>query len=842
MPGTDPEISIIIPTYNERETISSVVRDVHAVAMEEGYAVEIIIVDDNSPDGTGQEAERLAKQLPITVIHRQGKQGLGSAVVEGFEAARGRIWGLMDADCSHPAGVLPDLIEPIRTGDCTLTIASRYAPGGSVEYWPWHRWLLSHAATWLARRFARGVCDPLSGFVFFERSVVGGVPLSVTGYKIGLEILIKGHYDRVVEIPYTFRNRETGHSKLGWSEYLNYTQSLVRHLLYLLKHRKERVDRRRVASAGRAGPHDQIALRGERVWGPCPVCSSDNAAELFVKDSYRYVRCRECDLVYVSPMPAGDELNCIYQDPRYFANRNEWSYGYNDYFEERAFYDALFRRRVLECEHALGVDSGHGLRMLDVGCAAGFLLEIARERGWNVRGVELSKPAAEFANKRLDNVVSNCPLPDAGFEDQSFDCVMMLDIIEHVSDPVALLREGARVLKPGGVLFLSAPNARSLSARLLGRRWFHYKRDHVVLLSGKTVLRALSLEDLDPVALGRNGKMVSLNYLFARVKTYVPILGRLLLATVGRMGICDRLFYDSWTGELLAVCRKRSTEAEMLPKDEEVYGRMRSRYFRPTALWRTTEYFRLRGVEAGRPILDLGSGDGFFARQVFSAKARASLVGVDLRQNELLDLQRFGDGASGVVADATSLPFRSGAFGFVLANCSLEHVDGIERAVAEIGRILRPGGRLAFTVPAENFNETLFFPALFNRLRLRPLARAYGAIMGRGLQHRNILAPDRWRTLLESASLDIERMVYFMPRKLAHMWDRRWWVALPGFALARFLRPFRSSRHLHPRRLPGWPAEEVRRQIIQSAETGAGAVYFCIKRVDATLASSEDSN
>lgn len=556
MANPSPEISIIIPTYNEGDNLATVVCDIFAVAVRRGYEVEVIVVDDNSPDGTGREADRLANQFPVTVIHREGKLGLGSAAVEGFARARGHIWGLMDGDRSHPAEVLPELIDPIRQGRCQLVLASRYARGGSVEYWPWHRRALSQVATWLGRLFVR-VRDPLSGLLFFERSVVEGIPLHVRGYKIGLEILIKGRYEALIEVPYTFRSREVGHSKLGWSEYLNYLHSLIHHTFYVLSHRAERRDRRRVARREIRRSENQKAPVAERQWGPCPLCEADNAEFLFVKNSYRHARCRLCGLVFVNPMPTAAELDAIYQNPLYFANRNEWTYGYNDYFGEREFYAALFERRVRQCERALGAANGRGRRLLDVGCAAGFLLEVARERGWQVAGVEISRHAASFANERLGGAVRNGTLEQAQFDNDFFDCVVMLDILEHVADPVGLLREAVRVLRPGGLLLLSAPNVRSLSARLAGRRWFHFKRDHVVLFSERTLLRAIDAVGLDCFDLRRNGKMVSLNYLFARLKCYLPALGNFLLATVGRIGLCRRLFYDSWTGELLAFCRKR---------------------------------------------------------------------------------------------------------------------------------------------------------------------------------------------------------------------------------------------------------------------------------------------
>jgi len=846
MSDPSPEISIIIPTYNERENIAAVVRDIFAIAVRRGYSLEVIIVDDNSPDGTGHEAEYLAKVFPVVVIHRKTKLGLGSALVEGFARARGRIWGMMDGDRSHPAEALPDLIEPIRQGRCQLALASRYAPGGAVEYWPGHRWVLSRVATWIGRVFAR-VRDPLSGFLFFERSVIAGVPLTVRGYKIGLEILVKGRYDSWIEVPYTFRNREVGRSKLGWAEYINYLQSIFHLARYVFHHRDEWRERRCPKSLETGGAPIEPTLLDKRGAIPCPLCGANKSRFLLIKNTYRYVRCRSCGLVFVNPMPSAEELETIYDDPLYFANRNEWAYGYNDYFAERRFYTPLFDRRVRQCERTLGVTDGRGRRLLEVGCAAGFLLEVAGSRGWEVAGVEMSRHAAEFANKRLGGVVRIGSLEQAQLDSDSFDAAVMLDVIEHVANPVALLREVKRVVKPGGVLLLSAPNVRSLLVRLLGRRWFHFKRDHVILFSAPTLLRALEAAGFDCFCLQRNGKMVSLNYLFARLKTYLPAFGRLLLATVGRFHLCERLFYDSWTGEFLAFCRKRDDSGATTPSPNEIYSRFRAHWWPPTALWRAAEYFRLRNflsrdtgiLPANRhgqsargghattgllPVLDLGCGDGFFARQIFPTSLRDQIVGADRDFHGLQALKKKEGNGRAVCADLKSLPFRSGSVGSVLSNCTLEHVEEVGVVLSEVARILKPGGQLVFTVPSEDFGRLLSFSDLLAKVGLQRIAQGYAGLLNRILGHRNIFAPEKWRELLQNVGLRLEQVESFMPQPLARAWGLRLWWGIPAFLVRRFMKR-REFWRPRPRRLP--PSYKL--YLLEPCARGAGAVYYCVK-------------
>jgi 2-polyprenyl-3-methyl-5-hydroxy-6-metoxy-1,4-benzoquinol methylase len=566
-----------------------------------------------------------------------------------------------------------------------------------------------------------------------------------------------------------------------------------------------------------------------RGWGPCPLCRTDNSDALFVKASYRYVRCRRCGFVFVNPMPSAGDLEAIYQDPRYFANRNEWAYGYNDYVGERALHEPLFARRVEECERALGVHDGRGLRLLDVGCAAGFLLEAARARGWEIAGVEIAESATAVANERLAGAVRRGTLRAAQLDDASFDCVVMLDIVEHVADPVGLLREAARVLKPGGVLLLSAPNVRSLSARLLGRRWFHFKRDHVVLFSPETLVRALDAAGLDCLRLQRNGKLVTLAYLFGRLKVYAPLAGRMLLTTVGRWRLAQRLFYDSWTGELLAFCRKRDESGRTRPSCEEVYGWMRAHQWPPTALWRAAEYFRLAERDWEPPVLDLGCGDGHFARRLFPHRTRAGVVGVDRDTDRLRPPVLWETEARVVGGEAEVLPFRSGTFRTILANCVLEHVERLDPALAEIARVLQPGGRLIFTVPSEHFGSLLFVASLFQRIGLGVVAGAYAAVVNRLLGHRYLLTPDEWRRRLEAAGLRVERVEYFIPGPLARVWDRRLWRGAPAFLFNRLTRAGRRRKPRPVRLPPSWNTS-----LSDPTDKGAGAVYVCVRNETAS--------
>lgn len=226
-------VSLITPTYNERENITLLAEEVFSVmAAHPDIDLDLIVVDDNSPDGTGAIAESLKGRFPIQVVHRAGKLGLGSAVMAGFAHSGRDLLGVIDADLSHDPVVLPELIRGLCTHD--LSIGSRYNAESRVEKWPWYRKVISQTGVFFARHLT-GVQDPLSGYFFLHRRVLADMALTSPGYKILLEILIKGHYNGVAEVPFVFRNRQFSSSKLNWTEYYLFAKQLL--TFWLLKKR-----------------------------------------------------------------------------------------------------------------------------------------------------------------------------------------------------------------------------------------------------------------------------------------------------------------------------------------------------------------------------------------------------------------------------------------------------------------------------------------------------------------------------------------------------------------------------------------------------------------------------
>lgn len=218
-------VSIVIPTYNERDGIEQLVERICRELGNTQLSGEVVIVDDNSPDGTGDVAEKLKSSYPVQVVHRAGKLGLSSAVIEGFQAAKGDILGVMDADGSHDPAAIPALVSAIERDGCDVAVGSRYIPGGNIRNWPLVRLIISKVAVAMATPLTP-IKDITSGFFFMRRRVIDGVKLNPIGFKIGLEVFIKGRYDKYREVPYTFVNRAAGKSKLSWKEIWNYLVQL----------------------------------------------------------------------------------------------------------------------------------------------------------------------------------------------------------------------------------------------------------------------------------------------------------------------------------------------------------------------------------------------------------------------------------------------------------------------------------------------------------------------------------------------------------------------------------------------------------------------------------------
>jgi len=255
------KLSIVLPTYNESQNIVKMLDSIaQMVSPYSAAGAEIIVVDDNSPDGTAEIASVYAKnisnnkKLHVQVIRREGKFGLSSAIVVGLQSATGDMLVVMDGDFSHPPQVIPSIIDALQDSSCDIVVASRYVKGGSIIGWPFKRRLMSKGATKIAQ-YGLGieVKDPVSGFFAFRRHIIRGIKFDAIGYKMLLEILVKTKGARVKEVPYTFINRRIGTSKLDASVMFDYIRAVMRLYRYgkSMRQKERRTSVHFLSKAGR---------------------------------------------------------------------------------------------------------------------------------------------------------------------------------------------------------------------------------------------------------------------------------------------------------------------------------------------------------------------------------------------------------------------------------------------------------------------------------------------------------------------------------------------------------------------------------------------------------------
>ena len=225
-------LSLVVPTFNESDNIRGFLEALREhLDRALGPAYEIIVVDDDSPDRTWEIATTMMAGIPqLRVLRRQHEQKLATAVIRGWQAARGEFLGTINADFQHPPALLPAMIAQLEGSD--LVVASRFADGGGLGDWAMHRRINSWVAHWMGCRllpqaFAR-TSDPLSGFYLVRRQAIAGIELKPLGFKTLMEIMVRGRIRVIREESYEMRARQRGSSKLKLRHWFDYGFHLLR--------------------------------------------------------------------------------------------------------------------------------------------------------------------------------------------------------------------------------------------------------------------------------------------------------------------------------------------------------------------------------------------------------------------------------------------------------------------------------------------------------------------------------------------------------------------------------------------------------------------------------------
>ena len=224
-------LALIIPTLNEAQNIRNVLNRVRSVLDPVGIDYEILVVDDDSSDGTGEIVSAIGLEDPrVRLIVRKGAKGVAGATLLGWENTDASIVGAMDADLQHPPELVPALVAEILAGH-DVAIGSRYADGGSLGNWNLPRKLLSNAALWVAMPVQRKQIrakDPTAGYFLVRRECIDQIQFQRTGFKLLLDVLVRGRIRSIKEIPYTFESRHHGASKATFKVACEYAGLLAR--------------------------------------------------------------------------------------------------------------------------------------------------------------------------------------------------------------------------------------------------------------------------------------------------------------------------------------------------------------------------------------------------------------------------------------------------------------------------------------------------------------------------------------------------------------------------------------------------------------------------------------
>ncbi len=255
----------------------------------------------------------------------------------------------------------------------------------------------------------------------------------------------------------------------------------------------------------------------------CELCGSGKA-KLLYPNLEKVYRCKDCGFIFSFPQPSLETLKKLYSES-YFVSRQSVATGYDDYIRDEENIRRTFQKRFRTIDR---FQTKPG-RVLDIGCAAGFFLAVARERGWEVKGIEISDYAAAYARKSGADVYCG---PLESFEpsgEKLFDVVTLWDVIEHVRQPRRDLEKIYRLLKPGGWLVLATPDVDSLTHWLFRERWMGFKdEEHLFFFSGKSMTQLLKQCGFRVVMSKFEGKYVSLDLFKRRIGCYSRNLSAVL--------------------------------------------------------------------------------------------------------------------------------------------------------------------------------------------------------------------------------------------------------------------------------------------------------------------------
>lgn len=259
----------------------------------------------------------------------------------------------------------------------------------------------------------------------------------------------------------------------------------------------------------------------------CPICFSKKNKKLYPKKYKRIVKCANCGLIYTNPRLKKKYLKHLYSED-YFRNNKSAHFGYENYLGDENKILTTFNSRIEDIEE--NVAKG---RLLDVGCATGFFMKAAKDRGWVVEGNEISKFASDYAKKNYKFSIFNEDFLNLPVPKIKYDLITMWDVIEHFYDPISAVKKASNLLNPDGMLVISTPDVNSIPAKITKDKWIGYKLsdEHLTYFSSKTISALLKSGGFEIVKKKHIGKHVSIPMIADRASIYNNKLGYLIRKT-----------------------------------------------------------------------------------------------------------------------------------------------------------------------------------------------------------------------------------------------------------------------------------------------------------------------
>jgi glycosyltransferase involved in cell wall biosynthesis/2-polyprenyl-3-methyl-5-hydroxy-6-metoxy-1,4-benzoquinol methylase len=540
------KILVFTATYNEADNIERLVIGIHQALPD----ADVLVVDDNSPDGTGKIIDRMAHDdARLKVMHRFRKLGLGSAhkIAMQYMLYHGYEYLItMDADFSHDPVALPIFIEKLKTFD--FVIGSRYAKGGRCDY-GFNRMFISLSANHMARALLGiPLKEATTSYRGFTRALIEQLMLyriKADGYSFFVESIfyVVKSTRHFTEFPIRFHDRKEGISKIARKEIYKGVFTVFR----LFLKRLFRLTRMLPVSVYNYRSNTRCAICGEIYHAEMyPASSKEGWLQLQCTSARhnshgRIVKCLNCGLVFVDPQPSHKELLDTYskvEDTTYLEN-------------------IVARLRTFEYNLAaikpLLPSQG---RLLEVGSYCGGFLSVAAKYGYDVVGLEPSAWAARAAEEMFHLRTVCGTFENLSSKESNFDIIISWDVLEHVADPQGFMQNVSRRLKPGGVFAFSTLDINNWYPRLMGKRWPWMIDMHLYYFNEPLIAYMLERAGFKMTKARNYCHIISLEYFFAKLKS-LNVWGAAFLSRIVPRKIASNIYIPFRFGDIKLFVAKK---------------------------------------------------------------------------------------------------------------------------------------------------------------------------------------------------------------------------------------------------------------------------------------------